>query len=174
MSLHTCIFGNEELKTLEYKDKEKLYQILLNSGTYIDKKITKTNLKKILRLFYILDCINKKLSTENKIVLKDIENDKKGRELIKEYIDTSRKLYELQQELKKIRFDGAYNPLKYSTHYEDYSTDKEYYNKNNLINEIMGNNGKKCYHLGIYLGDIINTKNAKTVEYIMKNNESEG
>ena len=143
MSLHTCIYGNEELNNLGYKDKEKLYQILLNSGTYIDEKITKTNLKKILRLFYILDCINKNLSKEQ--------------------------LEELKQELKKIKFDDEYNPLRYSS--QNY---EEYYNKNNLINEIMGNNGKKCYHLGIYLGDIINTKNAKTVEYIMKNNESEG
>ena len=76
MSLHTCIFGNEELKTLEYKDKEKLYQILLNSGTYIDKKITKTNLKKILRLFYILDCINVREADDSE--LSEIRNQKIG------------------------------------------------------------------------------------------------
>ena len=168
MSLHTCIYGNEELNNLGYKDKEKLYQILLNSGTYIDEKITKTNLKKILRLFYILDCINKNLSNKNKIVLYDVENDKQGRELIKEYINTSIKLSELQQELKKIKFDDEYNPLRYSS--QNY---EEYYNKNNLINEIIGNRRDSLYYLDICLGDIINTKNAKTVEYIMRNNESE-
>lgn len=168
MSLHTCIYGNEELKNAKEKYKLMLIEILHENKKVIRDDINKSNLKRILKLFYMIDCINKKLKNENKIVIKNIENDKQGRKLIKEYIDTSIKLHEIKNKLKQIEFDGGYNPLSYSSNYD------EYYNNNNLVEDILNEHGINfLYSFNICKSDITENISITKIKEILRKIESE-
>ena len=170
MSTHTCIYGNEDLNNLSNEEKTKLYNALLfefKPHLFSDSNITKTRIKNILSLFYILDCINEKVSDENKMVIRDVENDKRGRELLKEYLDTNLKLYETGEKLKEIEFECELNPLRYTCqNYEEY-------NDKNVKAKEMFSNAEVLYALRLCEGDILSTEKVKKIKEIINKIESE-
>lgn len=170
MSTHTCIYNNEDLKNLSYEDKAKLYRALYDFRPDVNKGITtKTDIKKLLKFIYILDCINEKVSNENKIIMDDIENDKRGRELLKEYIDTKGKLKKIKEKLEKFEFCHELNPLRYS-----YQACEEYNGENITVQKLFNKyRDDILFEIGLGMGDICGSQKIQKIIEIIKKIESE-
>ena len=170
MSTHTCIYNNEDLKNLSCEDKSKLYQALYDFRPNVNEGITtKTDIKKLLRFIYILDCINEKVNNKNKIIMDDIEHDKRVRELLKEYIDTKGKLRKIKEKLEEFRFCYELNPLRYS-----YQACEEYNDENISVQKLFDKYSDDIFlEIGLGMGDICGTQKIRKIIEIIKKIESE-
>ena len=175
MSLHTCIYNNPGLEKLSTKDKETIYNILWNNQVnfYDEDDVLMSKVKRKIKLFYILDMINSYLDNRNKIVIDNVDKDKRLREMLLRYTKLSYELLKCKKELYKADKESGneFNPLMYS------SEGDKYYDDINLFESIMEN---KQYSFCIQnsfvtIYDILNNSNSIKIRNILKklNNESE-